>query len=145
MSTTSSKRTPEVQPIVKVLIVYTMSVIFLVVYIYNDDVVYFLDRTLQGVQCLRLSDMQFYNTICDVTQYNNTIAFSVTSGDTTTPHNLTLAPSNYVIIGFTVVLHTMNGASSGFTVTYSNISGKVTITKSNSFLLNLEHLNSLLI
>jgi len=55
------------------------------------DAVYFLDRTLQGVQGLKLSNMQFYNTIYNINQYNNTIAFSLTSSTTTTPYSLTLA------------------------------------------------------
>jgi len=42
------------------------------------DAVYFLDRTLQGVKGLKLSNMQFYNMICNINQYNNTIAFTVT-------------------------------------------------------------------
>jgi len=103
------------------------------------DAVYFLDRTLQSVQGFRLSNMQFYITIYNITQYNNTIAFSMTSGRTTTPHGLTLAPGNYVVSEFTAALQTlMNGASSGFTVTYSNITGLVTIANSNSFLLDFE-------
>jgi len=53
------------------------------------DSVYFLDRTLQGVQGLKLSNMQFYNMIYNINQYNNLIAFSVTSGTTTTPYSLT--------------------------------------------------------
>jgi len=97
------------------------------------DAVYFLDRMLQGVQVLRLSNMQFYNTIYNITQYNNTIAFTVTSSGTTT----SLAPGNYVVSEFTAALQTlMNGALSGFTVTYSNITGLITIANSNSFLLN---------
>jgi len=101
------------------------------------DAVYFLDRTLQGVQGLKLSNMQFYNTIYNINQYNNTIAFSVTSGTTTTLNSLTLAPGNYVVSKFTVALQTlMSGSLSGFTVTYSNITGLITITNSNSFLLN---------
>jgi len=92
------------------------------------DAVYFLDRTLQGVQGLRLSNMQFYNTIYNINQYNNTIAFSMTSGTTTTPYSLTLAPGNYVVSKFTAALQTlMNGSLSGFIVTYSNITGLITI------------------
>jgi hypothetical protein len=102
------------------------------------DVVYFLDRTLQNVQGLRLSNMQFYNTIYNVTQYNNTIAFSVTvSGTNTTPYSLTLATGNYVVSKFTAALQTlMNGASSGFTVSYTDITGLVTIANTNSFSVN---------
>jgi len=101
------------------------------------DVVYFLDRTLQGIQGLKLSNMQFYNTIYNINQYNNTIAFSVTSSTTTTPYSLTLAPGNYVVSKFTAALENlMNGSLSGFTVTYSNITGLITISNSNSFLLN---------
>jgi len=75
------------------------------------DAVYFLDRTLQGVQGLKLSNMQFYNTIYKITQYNNTIAFSMTSGTTTTPYSLTLAPGSYAFSEFTVALQTlMNGS-----------------------------------
>jgi len=52
------------------------------------DAVYYLDRTLQGIQGLKLSNMQFYNTIYSITQYNNTIAFSMTSSGTiTTPYS----------------------------------------------------------
>jgi len=101
------------------------------------DAVYFLDRILQGVQGLRLSNMQFYNTIYNITQYNNTIAFSVTSGGTTALYSMILAPANYVVSEFTAALQNlMHKALSGFTVTYSNITGLVTITNSNSFLLN---------
>jgi len=101
------------------------------------DTVYLLDRTLQGVQGLKLSNMQFYNTIYNINQYNNTIAFSVASSTTTTPYSLTLAPGNYVVSEFTEALENlMNSASSGFTVTYSNITGIITISNSNSFLLN---------
>jgi len=101
------------------------------------DAVYFLDRTLQSVQGLKLSNMQFYNTIYNINQYSNLIAFSVTSSTTTTPYSLTLAPGNYVVSEFTATLQTlMNGSSSGFTVTYSNITGLITISNSNSFSLN---------
>jgi len=101
------------------------------------DTVYFLDRTLQNVQGLRLSNMQFCNTIYNVTQYNNTIAFSVTVSTTTTAYSLTLASGNYVVSEFTAALETlMNGASSGFTVSYSDITGLVTIANTNSFSLN---------
>jgi len=82
--------------------------------------VYFLNRILKGFQCMRLSKMQFYNTIYKVTQYNNTI-------NTTNlqPHP---CPGNYVVSEFTVALQTlMNRASSGFTVSYSNIMGLITI------------------
>jgi hypothetical protein len=65
------------------------------------DAVYFLGRTFQGIQGLKLSNMQFYNTIYNINQYNNTIAFSVTSSTKTTPYSLTLAPGNYVISKFT--------------------------------------------
>jgi len=61
----------------------------------------------QGVQGLSLSNMQFYNTIYNITQYNNTIAFSVTSGGTTTLYSLTLTPSNYVVSEFTAALQTL--------------------------------------
>jgi len=57
----------------------------------------FLYRTLQGIQGLKLSNMQFYNTIYNITQYNNTIAFSMTSSGTTTLYSLILAPGNYVV------------------------------------------------
>jgi len=102
------------------------------------DAVYFLDRTLKGIQGLKFSNMQFYSTIYNITQYNNTIAFSVTSGRTTTLYSLILAPGNYAVSEFTEALQTlMNGSSSsGFTVTYSNITGLITITNSNSFSLN---------
>jgi len=81
--------------------------------------------------------MQFYNTIYNINQYNNTIAFSVTRGSTTTPYSLTLAPGNYVVSEFTAALEKlMNSSLSGFTVTYSNITGLITISNSNSFLLN---------
>jgi len=98
------------------------------------DAVYFLDRTLQNVQRLRLSNIQFYNTIYNVTQCNNTIAFSVTVSGTTTAYSLTLATGNYVVSEFTTALQTlMNGASSGFTVSYSDITGLVTISNTISF------------
>jgi len=101
------------------------------------DAVYFLDRTFQGVQGLKLSNMQFYNTIYNINQYNNTTAFSVTSCTTTTLYSLTSAPGNYVVSEFTAALQTlMNGSLSGFTVTYSDITGLITIINSNSFLLN---------
>jgi len=97
------------------------------------DAVYFLDRTLPGIQGLKLSNMQFYN----INQYNNLIAFSVTTTTTTTPYSLTLAPGNYVVSEFTAALENlMNGSSSGFTVTYSNITGLITISNSNLFSLN---------
>jgi len=81
--------------------------------------------------------MQFYNAIYNINQYNNTIAFSGTSSTTTTLHSLTLAPGNYVVSEFTAALQTlMNGSLSGFTVTYSDITGLITISNSNSFLLN---------
>jgi len=74
--------------------------------------------------------MQFY-------KYNNTIAFSVTSGGTTILYSMTLAPGNYVVSELTAALQTlMNKASSGFTVTYSNITGLVTIRNSKLFLLD---------
>jgi len=80
--------------------------------------------------------MQFYNRIYNITQYN-TIAFSMTSGTTTTPYSLTLAPGNYVVSEFTAALQTlMNGSLSGFTVTYSNITGLITISNSNLFSLD---------
>jgi len=47
------------------------------------DAVYFLDRTLQGVQSLKLSNMQFYNTIYNINQYNNLIGFISTSSNGT--------------------------------------------------------------
>jgi len=143
------------QPIVKLFIVYYVSHFYSGVnitmttttYITIDsrkmassntcDAVYFLDRTLQGVQGLKLSKMQFYNTIYNIAKYNNTIAFSVTSGTVTTPYSLTLAPGNYVVSEFTVALQTlMNSVLPGFTVTYNNITGLITITNSNSFLLD---------
>jgi len=81
--------------------------------------------------------MQFYNTIYNINQYNNTIAVSVTSGTTTTPYSLTLAPGNYVVSEFTAALENlMNSSLFGFTVTYSNITCLITISNSNSFLLN---------
>jgi len=140
------------QPIVKLLIVYYVSHFYgginitmsATTYInsrkrassYSCDAVYFLDRILQGVQGLRLSNMQFYNTIYNITQYN-TIAFSVTSGRTTTLYSMILTPGNYVVSEFTMALQTLvNGALSGFTVTYSNITGLVSITNSNLFLLD---------
>jgi hypothetical protein len=98
------------------------------------DAVYYLDRTLQGVQGLKL---QFCNTIYNTTQYNNTIAFSVTSSGTTTLYSMILNPGSYVVSEFTSALQTlMNSVFSGFIVTYSNITGLITITNSNSFLLN---------
>jgi len=101
------------------------------------DAVYFLDRTLQGVQGLKLSNILFYNTIYNINQYINLIAFRVTSGTTTTPYSLTLAPGNYVVSKFTAALQTlMNGSLSGFTVTYSNITGLITISNSNLLFLN---------
>jgi len=143
------------QPIVKLLIVYYVShfygginiTISTTTYItinsrkrasgHTCDAVYFIDRTLQGVQGLRLYNMQFYNTICNITQYNNAIAFCVTSGGTTTLYSMILTPGNYVISEFIAALQDLlNEASSGSTVTYSNITGLVTITNSNSFLLN---------
>jgi len=101
------------------------------------DAVYFLDRTLQGVQGLKPSNMQFYNMIYNINQYNNTIAFSMASSTTKTLYSLTLAPGNYVVSEFTVALQTlMNGSSYGLTVTYSNITGLITISNSNSFSLD---------
>jgi len=47
------------------------------------DAVYFLDRTLQGVQSLKLSNMQFYNIIYNINQYNNLIGFISTSSNGT--------------------------------------------------------------
>jgi len=48
-----------------------------------------------------------------------------------------LAPGNYVVSEFTEALQTlMNGSSSGFTITYSNITGLITIANSNLFSLN---------
>jgi len=109
-------------PIVKLFIVYYVSYFYgginitmtTTAYITIDsrkrasgntcDAVYFLDRTLQGVPGLKLSNMQFFNTIYNITQYNNTIAFSVTSSGTTTPYSLTLAPGNYVVSEFTAAL-----------------------------------------
>jgi len=88
----------------------------------------------RALSCLKCS---FYNIIYNITHYNNTIAFSVTSRGTTTLCSMTLTPGNYVISEFTVALQTlMNGALPGFTVTYNNITSLVTITNSNSFLLN---------
>jgi len=50
---------------------------------------------------------------------------------------MTLPPGNYVVSEFTAALQTlMNDVLSGFTVTYGNITGLVTITNSNSFSLN---------
>jgi len=48
-----------------------------------------------------------------------------------------LAPGNYVVSEFTAALETlMNSVLPGFTVTYSNITGLITITNSNLFSLN---------
>jgi len=98
------------QPIVKLFIVYYVSHFYGSVNITMSTTTYitidsrkrasgntcdaenFLDRTLQGVQGLRLSNMQFYSMIYNITQDNNTIAFSVTSSTITTPYSLTLAP-----------------------------------------------------
>jgi len=61
----------------------------------------------------------------------------VTSGTTTTLYSLTLAPGNYVVSEFTAALQTlMNSASPGFTVTYSNITGLITIANSSPLSLN---------
>jgi len=102
------------------------------------DAVYFLDRTLQGVQSLKLSNMQFYNTIYNINQYNNLIAFSITNSEGTEFMTLkSLALGNYVVSEFTSALENlMNSVSPGFTVTYSNITGLITISNSNSFSLN---------
>jgi len=99
------------------------------------DAVYFLDRT---VQSLKLSNMQFYNTIYNINQYNNLIAFSITNSAGTEFMTLkSLAPGNYVVSEFTAALENlMNSVSPGFTVTYSNITGLITISNSNFFLLN---------
>jgi len=102
------------------------------------DAVYFLDRTLQGVQGLKMSNMQFYNTIYNINQYNNLIAFIVTSSNgTESMYIWSLAFGNYVVSEFTAALENlMNSTSPGFTVTYSNITGLITISNSNLFLLN---------
>jgi len=93
---------------------------------------------LQGVQGLKLSNMQFYNTIYNINQYNNLIAFIVTSSNgTESMYIRSLAFGNYVVSEFTVALENlMNSALSGFTVIYSNITGLITISNSNSFLLD---------
>jgi len=102
------------------------------------DAVYFLDRTLQGIQGLKLSNMQFYNTIYNTNQYNNLIGFIATSsGGTESLYIWSLAFGNYVVSEFTEALQNlMNSASPGFTVTYSNITGLITIANSNPFLLD---------
>jgi len=101
------------------------------------DAVYFLDRTLQGVQDLKLSHMQFYNTIYNINQYNNLIGFIATSSCTESIYIQSLAFGNYVVSEFTEALQNlMNSALPGFTVTYSNITGLITIANSNPFLLN---------
>jgi len=144
------------QPIVKLFIVYYVSHFYSNVnitmttttYITIDlrkrasgntcDAVYFLDRTLQGVQGLKLSNMQFYNTMYNINQYNNLIGFIATSSSgTESMYIQSLAFGNYVISEFTEALQNlMNSALPGFTVTHSNITGLITIANSNSFLLN---------
>jgi len=93
------------------------------------DAVYFLDRTLQGIQGLKLSNMQFYNTIYNINQYNNLIGFIATSSDRTESMYIqSLEFGNYVVSEFTAALETlMTSALPGFTVTYSNITGLITI------------------
>ena len=89
-----------------------------------------------------LANLQFYNTIYNVTQYNNTIWFGIsTSVSNGSPVYMmmtaTLTPGNYVVSEFTSALQTlMNGSSSGFTVSYSDITGKVTISNTNQFSLD---------
>jgi len=102
------------------------------------DAVYFLDRTLQGVQGLKLSNMQFYNTIYNINQYNNLIGFITTSSNgTESMYIRSLDFGNYVVSEFTVALENlMNSASPGFTVTYSNITGLITISNSSLFSLD---------
>jgi len=71
----------------------------------NCDAVYFLDRTLQGVQGLKLSNKQFYNTIYNINQYNNLIGFITTSSNG--PESMyirSLEFGNYVVSEFTVAL-----------------------------------------
>jgi hypothetical protein len=102
------------------------------------DAVYFLDRTLQGVQSLKLSNMQFYNTIYNINQYNNLIGFITTSsnGDESM-YIKSLGFGNYVVSEFTAALENlMNSASPGFTVTYSDITGLITISNSSEFALD---------
>jgi len=104
------------------------------------DAVYFLDRTLQGIQGLKLSNMQFYNMIYNINQYNNTIGFSMTSNGTESMYIRSLKFGNYVVSEFTASLENlMNSALPGFTVTYSNITGLITIANSNLFLLNFTY------
>jgi hypothetical protein len=102
------------------------------------DAVYFLDRTLQGVQSLKLSNMQFYNTIYNINQYNNLIGFiSTSSNGTESMYIKSLEFGNYVVSEFTSALENlMNSALPGFTVTYSNITGLITIANSSPFSLD---------
>jgi len=101
------------------------------------DAVYFLDRTLQGVQGLKLSNMQFYNTIYNINQYNNFVGFIATSSGTESLYIWSLAFGNYVVSEFTEALQNlMNKALPGFTVTYSNITCLITIASSNPFSLD---------
>ena len=146
-------------PIVKLFIVYyvchfysgvniTMTTMTTTTYITLDsckrasgntcDVVYFLDRTLQGIQGLRLSNMQFYNTIYNINQYNNLIGFIPTSSNgTESMYIRSLEFGNYLVSEFTAALENlMNSALPGFTVTYSNITRLITIANSSPFSLN---------
>jgi len=76
------------------------------------DAVYFLDRTLQGVQGLKLLNMQFYNTIYNINQYNNLISFIATNGNgSPSMYIWSLAFGNYVVSEFTAALQDlMNSA-----------------------------------
>jgi len=76
--------------------------------------------------------------VYNINQYNNLISFIVTSSNgTESMYIRSLAFGNYVVSEFTAALENlMNSTSSGFTVTYSNITGLITISNSNSFLLN---------
>jgi len=59
---------------------------------------------------------------------------------------MTLAPGNYVVSEFTAALENlMNSASSGFTVTYSDITGLITIANSSPFALNFSSPSTMLV
>jgi len=111
------------------------------------DAVYFLDRTLQGVHTLKLSNMQFYNTIYNINQYNNLIGFiSTSSNGTESMYIRSLEFGNYVVSEFTAALENlMNSASPGFTVTYSDITGLITIANSSPFSLDFTSPSTMLV
>jgi len=91
-----------------------------------------------GVAMGKLSNMQFYNMIYNINQYNNLIGFIATSSNgTESMYIKSLAFGNYIVSEFTAALENlMNSALPGLTVTYSNITGLITIANSSLFLLD---------